>query len=62
MHTLAPKRMLAAGLTSPTVFGAGNVLAQGAMKGLNVLGKDPAIRQTLIGLLQQMQQKAAQTP
>ena|SRR5436190_2919105 len=62
LHTLAPKRMLAAGLTSPTVFGAGNVLAQGAMKGLNVLGKDPAIRQTLIGLLQQMQQKAAQTP
>lgn len=60
LHALAPGRgvgMLGGGLTSPLVTGVGNLAAQGAMKGLNVVGRDPNMRQTLMGILQQIMQK-----
>lgn len=59
LHTLSPKgyAIPLAGLTSPAVTGIGNLAAQAGMKGLNLLSSDPAIRQTLLGLLQQMRAK-----
>lgn len=48
---------MGAALMSPALVGAGTVGAAGAMgaaKGLNVLGQNPAVRQTLLGLLEKM--------
>lgn len=57
MHTLAPGRtasLLFGGITSPVVTGAGNLAAQGAMKGLNVIGSNPASRVALAQALQKI--------
>lgn len=51
-----PKKLPFMLASSPAAFGAGNLAAQGAMKGLNVIGKDPNSRQVLLGLLQQIMQ------
>jgi hypothetical protein len=46
--------------SSPAVLGAGNLAAQSAMKGLNVVGSNPNARQALMGLLQQLLEKQQQ--
>lgn len=54
---LNPKKIPGMLLTSPALFGAGNLATQSAMKGLNVVGSDPNIRQALLGILQQLKDK-----
>jgi len=59
LHTLAPHRMaamVAGGLTSPVVTGAGNLGIQGAVKGLNAIAQNPEARQVLLQVLQRLQQ------
>lgn len=53
---------IAGGLISraPITTGLLTSAAGGATKALNVLGKDPAIRQTLLGILQKLQSKKGQ--
>lgn len=57
MPLLEPRKIPFMLGTSPAVFGAGNLAAQATMKGLNVLSSDPTIRQTLLGILQQLMAK-----
>lgn len=54
MPMLEPKKIPLMMFTSPMATGVGNLAAQGAMKGINVLGRDPNIRQALMGVLQQI--------
>lgn len=60
---LNPKKIPGMLVTSPALIGAGNLAAQGAMKGLNIVGRDPNTRQALMGILQQiMQNRQPQQP
>lgn len=57
LHTLAPGRsigMVAGGLTSPLVTGVGNLVGQGAAKGINAIAQNPAARQVLLQVLQKI--------
>lgn len=58
MPMLEPKKIPFMMMTSPAVTGMGNLAAQGAMKGLNVLGSDPNTRQALLGLLMKLRDKS----
>lgn len=48
--------------TSPAMWGLGATAGGSAARGLNKLGQDPAIRQTLLGVLQQIMQKQQAQP
>lgn len=59
LHTLAPGRsagLLAGGLTSPLTTGVGNLVGQGAAKGLNAIANNPEARQILLQVLQKLRQ------
>lgn len=59
---LDPKRLPFLAMTSPAMLGMGNLAAQGTMKGLQKLSDNPAIRQALLGVLQNIMKNKQQQP
>ena len=55
------KRLPFLALTSPRLFGGAVAAGSAALKGLNILGQNPAIRTTLLQVLQQLMSSKQQT-